>query len=182
MPTENERKFVLVCDRADEELRGLRATFRNADILQGYLVRGKKVTVRVRSAIDYAIRASGTVACLGRSYSLTTKRLTAGRVVEVEAAIDERDFGDLWDASKGRLSKVRVEMGDWEVDYFLGEGGVYFVLAEVELPEGKDGPDEVIPFVRDRLLYEVPRGDDRFSNRKLGKVKYARNLLNELER
>lgn len=175
MPTENERKYVLSCPDADAELLEVKGRNRFARIYQGYLDAGKKTTCRVR----WCLWSDG-----GQDRILTVKREVGGRVVEIETSIDSRDFNDLWNVSKGKLHKVRVYIEGWEVDFFLDSdgGGVYFVLAEHEMPEGQDDPNDMTTFVRDRLLFEVPRGDDRFSNRKLGKVKYAKKLLSSLRK
>jgi hypothetical protein len=114
-------------------------------------------------------------------YKLTVKREVDGRVIEIETLLDARDFDDLWKVCKGKLYKTRVYIEDWEVDFFLDvDGSVYFVLAEHEMPEGQEDPNSMTAFVKDRLLFEVPRGDGRFSNRKLGKIKYSKNLLESL--
>lgn len=174
MPTENERKYVLFCLDPDSVLAEVKSRNRFARICQGYLVRDKNITCRVRYSLE-----SGAEHPL---YKLTVKRDVKGRTVEVETLLDIRDFDDLWSVSKGKLHKIRVYIEDWEVDFFLDfNGDVYFILAEHEMPEGQEDPHSVTQFVRDRLLYVVPRGDERFSNRKLGKVKYARKLLTSLK-
>ncbi len=173
MPTENERKFALHCNDPDQELNILKGEYGYSIISQGYLVRDKHLTCRVRHLERDTYTTFGS-----NEWSLTVKRDIGSRVIEIETSIDKRDFDDLWAVSKGKLSKTRVYIDDWEVDFFLDDQcKVYFVLAECEMPEGKEYPDELIPFVKDHLLYEVPRGDARFSNRKLGKVKYASKLL-----
>jgi CYTH domain-containing protein len=174
MPTENERKYVLSCVDANADLTEVKGRNRFAHICQGYLVRDKKITCRVR----YSVNSAGD-----HDYKMTVKREVRGRVVEVETQIDQRDFDDLWSVCKGKLHKVRVYIEDWEVDFFLdSDGDVYFVLAEHEMPEGQEVPQGMTAFVRDRLLYEVPRGDDRCSNRKLGKTNYASKLLSSLRK
>ncbi len=146
---------------------------RHSRICQGYLVRDKETTCRVRYSLDSGAEHP--------EHKLTVKREVEGRVVEIETSIDLRDFNDLWSVSKGKLHKIRVYIEDWEVDFFLDfNGDVYFILAEHEMPEGQEDPHGMTQFVKDHLLFEVPRGDDRFSNRKLGKVKYATNLLSSL--
>lgn len=174
MPTENEKKFVLFCDDPDATLIEVKGRNRFAQICQGYLIRDKDITCRVR----YSVNSFGE-----HEYKMTVKREVDGRVIEIETVIDVRDFNDLWSVCKGKLQKIRVYIEDWEIDFFLDhDGDVYFVLAEHEMPEGQEVPSGMTAFVRDRLLFEVPKGDDRFSNRKLGKINYATDLLVNLRK
>jgi predicted CopG family antitoxin len=173
MPTENEVKVVLSCGDPEAALVELKGRNRFSHVIQGYLERGE-TTCRVR----FISTSDGA-----RFHKLTVKREVNKRLIEIETEIDERDFNDLWTVCKGKIHKVRVYVEDWEIDFFLDqEGVIYFVLAEHEMPEGQEDPTSLTGFVRDHLLYEVPRGDKRFSNRKLGKVKYARELFQELKK
>lgn len=173
MPTENERKYVLFCKDPEGCLMDLKSHNHFSHICQGYLIRDDEMTCRVR----FINTSVGT-----RHYKLTFKREVDHRLIEIETDIDERDFDDLWEVSKGKLHKVRVYVEDWEVDFFLNRlGEIYFVLAEHEMPEGQEDPNAMTAFVRDHLLYEVPRADKRFSNRKLSRVKYAEELLESLK-
>ena len=114
---------------------------------------------------------------------LTFKQKVNDRVIEIEKKLDDRDGSDLWQACVGKLTKDRyVFAGEeiWEVDLFKRSGELYFILAEVELAEGKPRPKSVPKFLKPYVLYEVPITDDRFSNKRLGDVDYAMNLYKSL--
>jgi CYTH domain-containing protein len=85
----------------------------------------------------------------------------------------------------GKLRKMRsvifYQKLKWEVDFFYDQNDqCYFTMAEVEMPEGKDRPKEIPPFLKEYCLYEVPLTDDRFANKRLGDVYYATQLLKEI--
>lgn len=72
-----------------------------------------------------------------------------------------------WTLSKDRY--IYEEDGlKWEIDFFKNGEDLYFVMAEIELPEGHVRPTKIPSLLKQHLLYEVPLTDDRFSNRKLG--------------
>lgn len=115
---------------------------------------------------------------------LTFKQKVNNRVIEIEKKLDSRDGKDLWDVCVGRLKKTRYIFDNngeiWEVDLFTKGTHLYFILAEVELPEGAPRPEQVPEFMKDFVVYEVPITDDRFSNKRLGDVEYATNLYTEI--
>ncbi len=183
MPTEHEYKYVLRQDFLPETVEWDRVQH----IEQGYLAYSKGMSVRVRHLDD------------GKKskWFTTLKQNVKGRVVEIETKLDERDGQDLWRECVGKLKKDRhvVEHKGlkWEVDFFYNAMPVqrldicnykgdhlYFVMAEVELPEGASRPKEVPSFIKDHLLLEVQLTDDRFSNKRLGDAEYATKIYNEL--
>lgn len=116
---------------------------------------------------------------------MTYKLKDADRTIEVETPLEERDAEALWRKCYWCLSKDRYVYNDgalkWEIDFFFEESGrIYFILAEVELPEGAPRPRKMPDFLQKHLLMEVPLTDDRFSNRKLGDVEYANKLYQGL--
>jgi hypothetical protein len=123
----------------------------------------------------------------------------SARQIEVGTEIDERDFLDFWKKTKGRIRKSRyyyqTDTTDrfmdkhgqawketWELDFFKKpDHNNYFVLAEIELPEGVTEPLFAVPeLVRDNTVFQVPQGDSRFSNTRLGDRKYANRLYQSL--
>lgn len=174
MPTENERKYLLdaKCEPAVNKL-----SVEQWDISQGYLIATRGITVRVRKSV----RRSG-----GKSdYYFTLKVNTAGRVIEIEKNLDERDFNDLWGISLNKLQKVRYivkhEKEAWELDFFKDyRGETYMAVAEIELPEDQLEPYSLPDIVKKSLIYKVPLTDGRFSNKLLGDARYAAELLQEI--
>ena len=104
--------------------------------------------------------------------------------IEIEKKIDDRDGQDLWSVCVAKLKKDRYMIEDkgitWELDFFRKGHHLYFVLAEVELPEGASRPKIVPDFLKDYVVYEVPLTDDRFSNKRLGDVDFATNLYQNI--
>lgn len=170
MPTEHEYKYVLRQEFLPETVDWDRIQ----NIEQGYLSYSKGMTLRIRH-LEEGKKSK---------WFLTLKQSVRGRVVEIETKIDERDGEDLWEACVGKLKKIRhvVEHkgANWEVDFFYKGCHLYFVMAEVELPEGSSRPKEIPSFIKEHLLLEVQLTDDRFSNKRLGDAEYATKIYNEL--
>lgn len=148
-------------------------------ISQGYLSSKNKNTIRIRKSIRKSDNSD--------SYFFTFKVNTAGRCIEVETEIDQRDFDDLWLLAKKKLTKIRyiVEHGNniWELDFLKNhKNQTYLAIAEVELPEDQLEPDIVLDLVKINNLFKVPLNDNRFSNKMLSNIKYAKKLLNEILR
>lgn len=172
MPTENERKYVLHrdCDRDWDQFG-----FNHVTIQQGYLAKEGSTSVRVRSSFHSITHIS--------EYTMTVKSKSNGRVIEVEQQIDDRDFDDLFALCRRKLKKIRCFVQDWELDFFLDQdNSLYFILAEIEMPEGQTEPESIPQIVKKHLIHEVPIGDDRFSSRKLANQKYATKLWRSLQR
>lgn len=175
MPTENERKYLLDSN-CESDVHKL--SIEQMDIAQGYLIATRGITVRVRKA---ARRSNSKT-----NYYFTLKVNTAGRVIEIEQDLDERDFRNLWDIALNKLEKVRYIVKNkkdvWEMDFFKDyKNETYMAVAEIELPEGKEGPDTLPNIVKDNIIYEVPLTDNRFSNKLLGDARYAAELFQEIK-
>jgi len=145
VPTENERKYVL----ADPE--AVLALWDRADwdeVRQGYLPGDARIRRRTK---------------MGRvSETFTYKIATGGRLIEVETALDARDFDDLWPLTDRRIHKLRRTDTDahgllWDIDVFLdGDGQSYLAMAECEMPEGMAAPPAILPALVDLVRYLVP--------------------------
>ncbi len=113
---------------------------------------------------------------------LTTKQRVDGKIIEVEKKISSSDYNELIKVSDGMVKKIRYVVGGWEVDFFKDGTETYFVMAEIELPDGVKEPKRLPRFISDHLLLAVPVNDCRFSSKKLSDVEYAKVLLDEVVR
>ena len=176
MPTEHEFKYVISLDLTreytEDQLKVVCSEHRAIE--QGVLLHGSGSYLRVRRSVTKA----------GVQNFLTFKLKDADRTIEVEQPIDARDATDLWRRCYFKLKKDRyiyTENGlKWEIDLFKDGERVYFILAEVELPEEAPRPKKLPAFLKRHLLYEVPLTDDRCSNKRLGDVEYASKLYEQL--
>ncbi len=165
MPIENERKFVLAKSFKPEALRGWAKT----DIRQAYLNDGPRIR-------------EDNGAC-----TLTYKKWIAAaqELVEIETAISREDFDLLRsecviNVDKTRYAK-RLPSGDWVVDLLRdGQGAVYFVLAEVELPRGEAAPASIPEEIAPHIVHAVDALDNRFTNKKLADITRAAALYAEI--
>jgi len=186
MPTENEIKHVLKLDDSlHYEARKLGRAFR---ISQGYVGKGNGHQLRIRKELE-----SDTGLTRHYMQAKFSIQSPTARVIEISTKIPERDFKDIWRKTKTRVTKFRYKIMTgydpnfeceeiWDVDFLkTSEGDTYFVLAEVELPEGHTEPKFEIPgFITENLVFKVPIEDTRFSNRKLSDVAYASELYRSL--
>src|SRR5690606_16181326 len=112
---------------------------------------------------------------------LTVKRKTNPfRVIEIEKKISEADYKELVPGAFGWLTKTRYIVDSWDVDFFKYGVETYFVMAEIEMPDGMAEPSKLPDFVVGNLVYQVPREDCRFSSKKLSDLQYAKALLEEI--
>ena len=166
MPTENERKYVLT---DPEAVLALWPRDDWDDVRQGYLPGDARIRRRTRA---------------GRTGDSFTYKITAaGRLIEVETALEPRDFDDLWPLTTRRIHKLRRATTDahglsWDIDLFLdAEGRFYFAMAECEMPEGMEAPPEVLPELAAAIRYAVPRDrQTEFTNSRLGDPAYVASL------
>ena len=178
MPTENERKYVLINEPFVLNEIAKRAK-KILSIEQVYIQSGKGWNFRVRKT--FGIHYDDPV------YHATYKHKVGGRVIEIQTKLDERDYKDL---SKQTISaivhKTRyvIPIGSlkWEIDFFYiaRKTEPYFVLAEIELPEGVARPPSVPNFISDHLILAVPEDDNRFTSKKLADMAYAIKRYDEL--
>lgn len=178
MPTEHEYKYVISTDVLKENPEAIlrMKCDKHLIIEQGYLAYSKGYTSRIRS-----ITESGKT-----KWFYTMKQKVTDRVVEIEKKLDDRDGNDLWSYCVGKLKKDRYVFKDhgivWEIDLFKHDGSIYFILAEIELPEGSPRPKLQLDFIKSHILYEVELTDDRFSNKRLGDLNYARQLYSNFQK
>lgn len=167
--SENELKFV-IDDYVALEM-ALMASYGWEDIAQGYL----NPNARVRRVTHRDGR---------RSFYFTYKqRMPNGHNLELEALMAESEFDEAWEYTIERLTKRRVTFDEgevhWDVDFYRW-AEPYFVLAEVEMPAEMTAPDVIPPFLAERLIYAVPREDNRFAARRLADENHVRAMAQEL--
>lgn len=166
MPTENERKYVLT---DPEAVLALWPRDGWDEVRQGYLPGDARIRRKVGA---------------GRTgETFTYKIAAAGRLIEIETALDARDFDDLWPLTDRRIHKLRRTETDahgllWDVDLFLdGDEQLYLAMAECEMPEGMAAPPAVLPALADRVRYLVPpERQAEFTNTRLSDPAYAAAL------
>ncbi len=166
MPTENERKYVLT---APEAVLALWPRPDWDEVRQGYLPGDARIRRRTSAG--------------RRSDTFTYKLAAGGRLIEVETALDARDFDDLWALTDRRIHKLRRTATDahgllWDIDVFLdGDGLPYLAMAECEMPEGMTAPPAVLPELADQVRFLVPpERQAEFSNTRLSDPAYAGTL------
>lgn len=175
MPVENERKYILGHAAPKEFfsqlLRMPGAEF--LDMRQGYL----DGDGRIRQTV---YRTSGKATANHFTYKTRVNK----RQIEIETPISTEDFDALWTKVQRIVVKRRVVVptysGDtWEVDFFMQTTTdiPYLIMAEVELPDGKVGPDLLPAFVSSNLLHAVEYGDKRFNSKELSKPSTVEGLL-----
>ena len=171
MPTENERKYILLNEPSVIHSIAKKAQ-KILAIEQAWLHNGKGWNLRIRKTFGPHFSEP--------KFYLTYKQNTDKRLIEIETEIEERDYYDLLKLSSNTtLQKTRyvipVGVLKWEIDLFYDKKRTipYFVMAEVELPEGTKTPKIIPNFVLDNLVLEVPIGNNQYSSRKLQDIEYA---------
>lgn len=169
---ENEVKFVLRHEDAFREL--MARQFGLHVISQGYL--NENARLRKEQAPGNRIG--------GLQHVFTYKqRLSNGENFEINADITEHDFNEVWPLTDHRLEKDRasvvVNRIRWDIDFYRWSQP-YFVLAESEMPSGMVRPDHILPVISERIVYEVPRDDSRFTARRLSDEDHVMRLAVEL--
>jgi CYTH domain-containing protein len=169
---ENERKYLLCVD-PDIYFKQLKEHLKADcyEIQQGYL----SGHARVRHLLRHDTRTE--------QYVFTYKKKVAGNIVEIETDIDQADYARLWTVVKNVVyktrAKIKFEENIWEIDFFKDKrtGSIYFVMAEVELPEDMLEPNSIPEFVQEHLYYKVPLNDPRFKNKNLSNKKKVLKAL-----
>ena len=203
MPIERELKYVLKWTpelahdlrvAASAEKKPVGGTVYAYSIDQGYLQKGSRV--RRLNPVFLTGIPSGVAEPRCR-FTYKQKLKDRPGLLEIECDIEESDFNLAWSEAERKLYKVRVvlPMGNFvfEIDHFYENSASvsngdepYLVLCELELPyTGTDfayKPEDVSlhPIIEKYLLFAVPEGDDRFSNRKLGDRHYVTKVLSEV--
>lgn len=150
-------------------------------IRQGYL----DEYTRIREKIPFKIiNKKFRSLAFESTYQVATKAKTKKRVVEVEQTIDRRDFEDLWNIAKIKLTKTRYDLyfgeAKWEIDYFRKNKKIYFALAEHEMPEGFLKPDFIPQPIKKHILLAVPINNSGYSSRRLASISYAKKIIKKL--
>ena len=189
MPIENERKYVLLRDSNVVDEIVAAATYSDS-IVQSYIQTGEEWNLRIREIRphyndDYPDDRIFDPKYV--DYFLTYKHVIDGEQIEVETEILSEDYEKLNKRALSRLSKVRYKILDgfntWEVDLFyrkFSDHLPYFILAEIELPVGQAAPTTIPSIISKHLLYEVPIGNNEFSNTKLCYIQLAEEKYQEL--
>ncbi|PCI01378.1 MAG: hypothetical protein COB76_01600 [Alphaproteobacteria bacterium] len=122
------------------------------------------------------------------TFLVTYKELVDGDLVEIESTIEKHDFDALYPSCKDHVKKWRwtkdIDADKWFVDYLIERerpgGQVYFIQAEVEMPEGLEKPSFIPPEIEKNILHHVARNDVRFNNRNLSNVNATKALYASL--
>jgi CYTH domain-containing protein len=174
MAIENERKYVLETISQSEFMSRVTGPHTTYHIRQGYL--NDQTRIRQTMKDDELV-----------ANYFTFKQPVNGKLIEIETEITTEDFNALWVKVDRVINKVRIAVPHndltWEVDFLYEESNqqIYIVMAEVELPDGVEEPDEVPAFVKDHLVYFVPRHDRRFFNTQLVQPQLVKTTVKELK-
>lgn len=176
---ENKLKYVLQVALYDQvqlgmcpELEGIPEKM----ISQSYLAGGGRV--RSTSGPQY----------LGEMLTFNYKHdLQSGETEEFEMEIDAETYERVCDVdhtlTKARYTYPIDQLCFWDVDFFINpaNGLIYFAMAECEMPAGMTASDVLPDFIRDNLIYAVPRDESSvYSSRKVADVDYATEQLKVL--
>lgn len=170
MSIEFEYKYMLSLNiLKDLELIPFKETYQ---IRQGYLPSDNfSNTIRVRSLKKDK----------QEKWVLTFKQKIPNtfKVIELEQELDKSDAMILWKMCDRKLKKIRLELEHngllWELDLLKNGKKIYFAQLEIELEFGSK-PPEIPDCFSKHILYKVPLTDERFSNKKLSDVDYAKKL------
>ena len=173
MPIENERKYVLddlsgVLESRVAAMPGAKRTY----LRQAYL-EASGLRIRAIEAVDRT------------QYIFGYKRTVEDQMVEIETEISKIDFERLWTLRRETLQKARYAWADgrfhWDVDFFkTDEGGTYFAMAEVEMPEDEATPPPPPAILAPHVLLLAPRNDARFTSKRIADRQHAERLLAEI--
>lgn len=175
MPIENERKFVLEATDGTLEARlGSTPDVKRSYLRQAYL-EAPGLRIRAIEAVD------------GTRHIFGYKRTVEDQIVEIETEISRTDFERLWTLRCETLQKARYAWADgrfhWDVDFFKTDRGeTYFAMAEVEMPETETVPPTLPAVLAPHLLLLAPRGDPRFTSKRLADSPHAERLLADIRK
>ena len=116
--------------------------------------------------------------------------LDSGEYEELEYPISEEVYRlleakqSLRGLFKFRYAYLNKETDElWSIDYLLKDGETYFVVAECEMPSGRNFPISLPQPISESLICAVPRAHTwKYSNFKLCDVAYALSLMETLTR
>ena len=183
MGIENERKILLDTRKSDQLWQDLKCrkselVVQFMDITQGYL----SGSARVRHVVPHDPEPGSP-----REYHIFTyKTKVVGSVCEIETLIDPHDYHKLMLITKPVILKTRAKIvqGDltWDIDFFKmpKSGSVYFLMAEVEMPEFQTDLPTMLDVLNPYMIRWVDVGDKRFNNKSLGHLNKVKKLLKDI--
>lgn len=201
MPMENERKFVLYCDRTIiDQIRRQASNITRHE--QAFLKGGTDWSVYIRKsdlvyksykATDgsvirmYLDDASSGLLSHNSQYTLTYKQKVNSKQVEIETNISQQDYQGLFKTCMNYVYKNRYTIKDefhlWEFDEYVenfNSKKPYFILAEVKLPEDLDEPKSIPEVVKSNLVYMLDKNENGFSSKELCDSKHAERKYKQL--
>ena len=149
----------------------------------------KRIKSRAESFPDWSARVRSTRFRAGFEEKFTftwKKRRIDGSRLEIETNISVDDFNELWKIADRVITKERIKMSGygvtWDIDFLYSGTDIndshYLTIAEVEMPEGMDHPCAIPNFVKNNLLYLVPRDEDKqWVNPKLTDPQVVQKML-----
>ena len=160
---ENELKFVLKTAFDESALAGWKKT----ELKQGYLPDGWRL--RDENG-EYT-----------RTQKFWSESMNA--MDEDESEITKEEFEAGWPDCQETLQKTRYKKvyGDeeWVVDFFRKDNGeVYFVMAEVKMPVGRETPRSFPAIVKSSVIYTPDKDDARFMSKNLTNPDKAATIMN----
>ena len=166
MPIENEIKYILPKNISKKHFSG----WKKIEIKQAYL---PDSNARIRNYEDNFLF----------TYKIWSQDDNAQ--IEIEASINEVDFNKLWRICDKSLEKTRYIYNDdnleWVADFLKNnDESVYFVLAEVEMPEGLITPPRIPKALNSNFLHICTQNDKSCSNKKLSDPEYAESIYKNL--
>lgn len=173
MPTENEKKIVLLPNTPENE----------------FLIQSSCVLHIQQAYLDANVRIRKTKIKNSEKYVFCFKHKVKSnggyRIIEIEKEIDARDFDDLFPCFNSQLRKTRYhiehEDGLWEVDFFKdNDENNYFIMAEHEMPELQLKPKSIPDIISNYMLHEVELFDADYGSNSLCDVQHAVNILKTL--
>lgn len=180
MAIENERKILLDTHKSDQLWQDLKhrkseLQVQFMDITQGYL----SGSARVRHVVPH------DPLCLDY-HIFTYKVKVMGSVCEIETLIDPHIYHKLMLITKPVILKTRAKIvqGDltWDIDFFKmpKSGSVYFLMAEVEMPEFQTELPSMLDVLSPYMIRWVEVGDKRFNNKSLVHLNKVKKLLKDI--
>lgn len=176
MAIENERKYILSLTPDDIDMLVDDYGGKEQYIQQAYIG-----DARIRSKIE---------GDLVKFFFTWKKRRKDSSQIEIETEITERDFMELWDFATTFVYKVRIKVYGygvvWDVDFLFSDTGYndhYLTVAEVEMPENMNEPKFLPDFVKNNLVYEVPRKEEaKWSNQQLADKEKVQKMVKKVSK
>jgi CYTH domain-containing protein len=176
MPTENEKKIVLLPNTPEDEfltqsscVLHIQQAYLDAN---GHIIRIRKTKIKNHEKYVFCFKHK-------------VKSNDSYRIVEIEKEIDARDFNQLFPSFNSQLTKTRYHIehkdGLWEVDFFKDyDKNNYFIMAEHEMPEIQLQPKSIPDIISNYMLHDVKLFDADYGSNRLCDVQHAKNILKTL--